>query len=140
MASTVRARAQWLNEGEKPSKYFCSLEKNNYIEKTIKCIQLNNGQKITEQREIWKNIQAFHSTLFSRKKNEPIEHNFDKFFQGKNVNKLTPEESNLLEGKLTLSELNTALKQMKNDKCPVVDGFPSEFFKLFWDKLKHFIL
>ena len=22
-ASAVRARAQWLNEGEKPSKYFC---------------------------------------------------------------------------------------------------------------------
>ena len=56
------------------------------------------------------------------------------------LNKLTSEESNLLEGKLTLSELNTALKQMKNDKCPGIDGFPSEFFKLFWDTLKHFIL
>ena len=39
-ASAVRARAQWLNKGEKPSKYFCSLERNDYIEKTIKCIQL----------------------------------------------------------------------------------------------------
>ena len=112
----------------------------NYTEKTIKCIQLNNGQKITEQREILKNIQAFYSSPFSQKLNQPIEHQFDKFFQGKNINKLTPEESKVLEGKLNLSELNTALKQMKNDKCPGVDEFSSEFFKLFWDKLKHFIL
>ena len=32
----IRARAQWLSEGEKPSKYFCSLEKFFYTEKTIK--------------------------------------------------------------------------------------------------------
>ena len=131
-ASAVRARDQWLNEGEKPSKYFCSLEKNNNIEKTIKCIELNSGQKITEQREILKNIQAFYSSLFSRKPNQPVEHQFDKFFQGKNITELTREESKLLEGKLSFSELNTALKQMKNNKCPGVDGFPSEFFKLFW--------
>ena len=29
---------------------------------------------------------------------------------------------------------------MENDKCTSVDGFPSEFFKVFWDKLQHFIL
>ena len=29
---------------------------------------------------------------------------------------------------------------MKHDKSPGIDGFSSEFFKLFWYKLKHFIL
>ena len=29
---------------------------------------------------------------------------------------------------------------MENDKCTGVDGFPSEVFKGFWDKLQHFIL
>ena len=80
-ASAVRARAQWLNEGEKPSKYFCSLEKNNYIEKTIKCIQLNNGQKITEQREILKNIQAFYSTLFLKKRTSLLSTILRNFFK-----------------------------------------------------------
>ena len=32
----IRSRAQWLSEGEKPSKYFCSLEKHYYTEKTVK--------------------------------------------------------------------------------------------------------
>ena len=35
---TICSRAQWLSEGQKPTKYFCSLEKSNYIEKTIKRI------------------------------------------------------------------------------------------------------
>ena len=36
----VHSRLQWLNEGERPSKYFCSLENRNYIDKTIKKVQL----------------------------------------------------------------------------------------------------
>ena len=32
----VRSRIQWLSEGEKPSKTFCTLETKNYIDKTIK--------------------------------------------------------------------------------------------------------
>ena len=54
-------------------------------------------------------------------------------FKAKNVKKLTIQESQSLEG-------SNALKQMKNDKCPGVGGFPAEFFKFFWKQLKHFIL
>ena len=59
---------------------------------------------------------------------------------GKNIYKLTPTESMKLEGKLKLKEISIALKQMKNSKCPGVNGFPAEFFKTFWDKLKYFVL
>ena len=29
---------------------------------------------------------------------------------------------------------------MKSGKCPGIDGFPSEFLKVFWHKLKYFVL
>ena len=45
-----------------------------------------------------------------------------------------------LESKLKLEEVGSALKQMKNNKCPGVAGFLEEFFKTFWDKLKYFVL
>ena len=32
------------------------------------------------------------------------------------------------------------LKQMKNNKCPGVDGFPAEFFQIFWGHIKYFVL
>ena len=35
----IRSRVQWLNDREKPTKYFCSLEHRNYIEKTAKKIK-----------------------------------------------------------------------------------------------------
>ena len=47
----TRARIQWLKEGEKPSSFFCSLEKRNFIEKTIKCIKLKDGECITDQKK-----------------------------------------------------------------------------------------
>ena len=49
-------------------------------------------------------------------------------------------ESNALEGPLKLDEISLALKNMKNNKCPGIDGFPAEFFKFFWGQLKFFVL
>ena len=39
-----------------------------------------------------------------------------------------------------MPELSNALRRMKNNKTPGMDGFPSEFFKVFWSKLSFFIL
>ena len=39
----IRSRIQWLGDGEKPSKYFCSLERHNYTDKTIKKIIKHDG-------------------------------------------------------------------------------------------------
>ena len=140
IGSVIRSRAEWINEGEKPTKYFCSLEKYNYIEKTIKCIQLDNGETLTDQKSILDEIAKFYSTLFAQNDHSPSDQNLHKLFEGKNIYKLTPTESMKLEGKLKLEEISNALKQMKNNKCPGVDGFPAEFFKTFWDKLKYFVL
>ena len=41
---------------------------------------------------------------------------------------------------MTIEEISTSLKAMKNQKCPGIDGFPAEFFKVFWTKLKFFVL
>ena len=82
----VRARAQWLGEGEKPSKFFCSLEKHNYIEKAIKCIQLDNGRKITDQKEILNETRNFYSSFFS-KQNALTNVNLESIFDNYNVRK-----------------------------------------------------
>ena len=48
--------------------------------------------------------------------------------------------SNSLEGLLTINEIGQALKKMSNNKTPGSDGFPADFYKFFWNKLKHFVL
>ena len=138
--SVIRARAQWINEEEKHTRYFCSLEKYNYVEKMIKCIQLYNGKTLTDQKAILNEIANFYSALFTQKDHYPSYQNLDKLFEGKKVNKLTLDEFSKLEGKLMLEEITRAVKQMKNGKTPGVDAFPAEFFNFFWNRLKYFIL
>ena len=48
----LRAKAQWLNNGEKPSKFFCMLENKNFVDKTIRKLKLDDGSEITEQSKI----------------------------------------------------------------------------------------
>ena len=58
----VHARIDWLQLGEKPTKFFCSLERKNYIQKTIRKVETVNGQ-IIAQAEILKEIETFYSNL-----------------------------------------------------------------------------
>ena len=54
--------------------------------------------------------------------------------------KLSSEETMGLEHELSIEEIGQALKQMKNGKSPGIDGYPAEFSKIFWKKLKYFVL
>ena len=47
---------------------------------------------------------------------------------GENKNKLSNEDAEKLEGEIQLNELFFALKNMKNEKSPGLDGFSVEFF------------
>ena len=59
---------------------------------------------------------------------------------GANENKLSNEDVEKLECEIKLKELLDALKSMKNEKSPGLDGFTVGFFNFFWTDLKFFIL
>jgi hypothetical protein len=44
-----------------------------------------------------------------------------------------------LEGEISLPELTSALKRMKNNKSPGSDGFTADFFKFFWIDVGKFV-
>ena len=41
---------------------------------------------------------------------------------------------------ITVEELEAVLKRMKSNKTPGVDGITSEFLKVFWGKIKYFVM
>ena len=47
----IRSHTQWLSQGEKPTKYFCSLEHHNYTETTVKKI-IKNITEVSDQKHI----------------------------------------------------------------------------------------
>ena len=108
----IRSRVQWHNEGEKPIRFFCSLERLNYIEKTIKRID-NQNRIITNQKEILGEFGKFYEKLFKSNDHNLPDANLDKLFHKiNNIQKLTPKDSSNLEGPLTLNKLGSALKSM----------------------------
>ena len=56
----VRSRVRWAEEGEKPTKYFCSVESRNYINKTISRVEKDNGQIVTKQENILLEVIQFY--------------------------------------------------------------------------------
>ena len=132
----VRSRANWLKNGEKPSKYLCSLEQKNYVEKTIKQLKTDNDSITTDQKEILKEIQTYYSNLFKSRNTD--ETPISSIIDDKNIRKLDDNTSKQLDGKLTAEEISYAIKNMKNDKSPGIDGFPVEFFKVFLGENKIF--
>ena len=135
----IRTRAVWLMEGEKPSKYLSSLETQTYIDKTIRKLVSADGSILTEQKAILDEVRAFYTNLFQKQPQKNCLHLLNDFETNKHFKKLSDQQSNSLEHGITLSELSNALKNMKNGKTPGIDGFPAEFFKVFWGQLKHFV-
>ena len=60
----IRSRMQWLAEGEKPSRCFSALEHNNYVDKTIKCLNKQGEIYIRDQKKILNEIKTYYAKLY----------------------------------------------------------------------------
>ena len=59
----IRSKTKWIEQGEKPTKYFFNLEKRNYHRKTIKSLKRPDGELITNELEILKEIELYYGNL-----------------------------------------------------------------------------
>ena len=125
----IRSRTQWLQSSEKPSQYFCNLEQRNFIDKTIRKIELDNGEIVTEQKDILNHIKEYYEQLFRNKDTELTSVNISEIIKDSDINKLTKPQAETLEGPVKLSEVGTALKQMKKKQNPRNRWLPSRIFE-----------
>ena len=130
----IRSRANWHENGEKCSQYFCKLEKKNFIHKTITELINSDGRHISNQSEVLLEQQNFYKTLYSGKDLDSD----DTSFYNHNI-KLTEEQKILCEGNLTFKECGECLKLMKNGKSPGSDGYTVDFYKFFWKNIGAFV-
>ncbi|KAL9968018.1 hypothetical protein ACROYT_G026343 [Oculina patagonica] len=133
-----RSKVKWLEQGEKPTKYFFNLEKTNYEKKLIREVKLENGYKTTQPKQIEKELEKFYSNMFTSKNNlnsEPLGENksFESFVEGIEIPQLNAEERDSLEYDFTFEELKEALGSFSDNKTPVEDGFTKEFYESFYD-------
>lgn len=129
----IRSRMRWLEEGEKCSKYFCNLENRAWQKKTINRVQNSQGNIVSDPNIILQEIQSFYSKLYSEcDRDVQNENSNDTIFSNLDIPQLSEGEKHYLENPLSRNEIFDVIKSMKMNKSPGFDGFPIEFYMVFW--------
>ena len=114
MGNIIRSRAKWMDEWEKPTKYFLNLEKRHYKNKTIPKMIKEETIEITDQKNILLEIEKFYSTFYNA--NEEIFYlNLNEHMSDVVTDKLTDTRKKNLEGEISLEEVTIILKNMSNN-------------------------
>ena len=134
-----RAKCRWVENGERPTKYFFNLEKRNYNKKTISELRLQDESTTNNENVNLDQIETFCKNLYTSEGNFSDEA-CDLFVRNLEIPTFRDKERYNLEGPLTYDECRKALETFQNDKAPGEDGFTIEFYKYFFDLLGNDLL
>ena len=134
----IRSRAKWIEQGERSTKYFFSLEKKKQPINTIKELETETGTVKTDL-DILKTTQDFYQQLYSEQ-NTNIDLEQQEWLLQQMDKTLDEHEQEICEGHITSEELLKALQEAKLNKAPGPDGIPVEFYQEFWLELKDDLL
>ena len=129
-----------IEDDEKPTNFFCNLEKHNFTSKIIPKLEKNDGKIITDQVEILNETKQFYEDLYASKDSQLSDIDLNDLLDTVEIRKLSKNESDSIEGPITYDEAAIILKKMSNNRSPGSDGFTAEFFLNVLEKMGHFIV
>ena len=135
--ATITSKARWLEEGDKPSRFFFKLERERIQRNSISSVLNSDDVEVFSHTEIEHEIVQFYSHLFSSETIDPLCKQTC-FASIENHLDFTQQQS--CEGFLSLQELSDAVKTLNLGKSPGSDGFSVEFYLFFWDILGPLLL
>ena len=130
----LRSKAKLIENDEKPTKYFLRQENQNYKNKHIRSLIVNE-ETITDPEEILTAEKDFYENLYTMK-NEQNE-SCDELFA--EIPTLSQEEQQLCENPISMEEILNSLKDLPNNKTPGSDGLTTNFYKFFWIDIKEHV-
>ena len=130
----IRARARWHEYGERSTKYFLNLEKRNHVKKHIRKL-LISGSITTDPYRILAEQKRFYQNLCKTKDSVKASDSIEAFLSSLNIPKLSEEQRQSCEGRISTEECRTIIETFQNIKSPGndIDGLPIEFYKSCWD-------
>ena len=63
----IRSKVKWIDEGEKPTRYFSKLESRNFISKQVPRIEKDDGTLVIKQEEILTETKLFYENLYRKR-------------------------------------------------------------------------
>ena len=128
--AAFRSNAKWVAEGEKNTKYFLNLEKQNCCNKTMTKTIDDAGVITNDAQRILEIQNRFYEKLYSKDQNV-------KFSLTNNSGKvLSRDEALAMSRPISESEIFDAMMTLKCKKTPGCDGLPIEFYRKFGGQLR----
>ena len=137
----IRGGIKWIEEGEKCTNFFLALEKTRAANNTIFELKNTEGLLLTDELDILNEIKEYYQKLYKANEMEGNKQNntFGSFTKDLVVPTISEEERGEINQELTLDEISNAIKKMNNGSAPGCDGLPIEFYKTFYNEIKHIL-
>ena len=129
----VRSKELWVEQGDKPTKYFFNLEKMRQQKKEMTELKSHSGELLSDSKDIREEMNNFYQDLFSK---EEVDLEAQNWLLDQLSMSLDEQEQASCEGLLTVEECHEALNGMDTRKSPGIDGLMAEFYVAFWAVLR----
>jgi hypothetical protein len=131
-----RAKVQNLLQGDDNTRFFHLIATNKYRKQHIFRLEQEDGI-IVGDNKLKRYITRYYKNLFG----QPVEsdiHLDESHIDG--IPHVTNTENEILTSPFTMYEIKEAVFQMEHNKAPGADGFPAEFYQVFWEIIKEDLL
>ena len=134
----IRSRARFVEDGERCSKYFLSLEKHNSQQNIITSLKNKVGKIVIDEQELLAEISSKFKDKYNQVNNpyQTIANEMDEYVKNVNLPFLDENDASYCDCPITENEVADALKSMNNGSAPGHDGLPTEFYRTFWPYIK----
>ncbi|KAK2573942.1 Transposon TX1 uncharacterized 149 kDa protein [Acropora cervicornis] len=123
-ANKIRSKAQFVEEGQKSTRFFISPEKCRRSTQNIRVLMKNNMDTVTETRDLLGEAFCFYKKLYAA---QPCDETIQAEFLEGAYPELVEDARDSCEGDITTEELKKAVEAMEKNKSLGLDAW-SNFF------------
>jgi len=127
-----RGKVKTLLEGDDNTRFFHLVANGKHRKQHIYKLENDQGTVVGDA-QLKSYITQFYKDLFGPPDVSDITLEEDRI---QDIPQLSREENELLTSEFTVSEVKDAVFQMEHNKAPGPDGFPAEFYQVFWEVIK----
>ena len=142
-AAKIRSKTQWIEDGEKCTKFFLGLEKSRAVASTVYKVKNENGKMISKEEEIVEVFAQHFERVYNEKielESQEIENSLDNFLINVTLKQISDSDKSNLDSPITLDEIVSAFKGLNKLSSPGVDGITMQFYEIFLEDIKHVLL
>jgi hypothetical protein len=123
-----RAKSNWLQHGDKNSKYFHFKASQRHRKNTINFFQDSQGSHKTQNKDIQKVFLTYFNDIFTSSNPTNIQDAINVV-----ANRVSPQMKDYLSQDFTATEVSFATHQLKGNAAPGPDGLNASFYQKYWN-------